>query len=184
MSARNLVLSQGYHTGHAGVVALKAVNTVLCMIYANCKHLITLFHFMSKTVAFTLFALPVHMLHNVPQALEWSAVYNQVYRRGTTGVSGTVVTSTALNGVSEKRIKTALAGFVLLSICNMLLLAVLGTAPTATNTYNNKEVTSARGAQMTHTQSTSAYPTTAAAPAHAGMGVGQTGVVGAGQTVV
>lgn len=109
-------------------------------------------------------------------------MYNQLYRRGSTGVSGTVVTSTALDGVSEKRIKTALAGFVLLSISNMLLLAVLGTAPTATNTYNNKEVTSTRGAQMTHTQPTSAYPTPAAAPA--GTSVGQTGVAGAGQTVV
>ena len=120
----------------------------------------------------------------MPQALVSFAVYNQLYRRGATGVSGTVVTSTALDGVSEKRIKTALAGFVLLSISNMLLLAVLGTAPTATNTYNNKEVTSARGTQMTHTQPTSAYGTTAAAPAHAGMGVGQNGVAGAGQTVV
>ena len=102
------------------------------------------------------------------------AVYNQIYRRGSAGISGFGVTSTDLDGVSEKRIKTALAGFALLSISNLLLLAVLGTAPTATNTYNNKEVTSTRGAQMT---TTSAYPTTAAAP-------GQTGVGGAGQTVV
>jgi len=28
---------QGYHRSHAGLVALKAVNTVLCMVYANSK---------------------------------------------------------------------------------------------------------------------------------------------------
>lgn len=108
-------------------------------------------------------------------------MYNQ-YRQG---IRGDDATSADLDGVTEKRIKTALAGFVLLSISNMLLLAVLGTAPTATNTYNNREVTSTRGAQMTpRTQPTAAYTTTAAAPASAGMGMGQTGVAGAGQTVV
>lgn len=112
------------------------------------------------------------------------AVYNQ-YRQGarSTDLDGGITAD--LDGVTEKRVKTALAGFVLLSISNMLLLAVLGTAPTATNTYNNREVTSTRGAQMTpRTQPTAAYPTTAAAPASAGMGMGQTGVAGAGQTVV
>lgn len=108
-------------------------------------------------------------------------MYNQ-YRQG---ISGNTAVTADLAGVTDKRIKTALAGFVLLSISNMLLLAVLGTAPTATNTYNNREVTSTRGAQMTpRTQPTTAYPTTAGAPANAGMGMGQTGVAGAGQTVV
>ena len=29
---------QGYHRSHAGLVALKAINTVLCMVYANSKN--------------------------------------------------------------------------------------------------------------------------------------------------
>ena len=124
-----------------------------------------------------------------------AVVYNQAYRRGSTfasGASGTAAIAEGLPGVTHRRIDTALAGFVLLSIFNTLLLAVLGTAPTVTNTtYSNREVASTRGAQMTNTQptaayptataahptTTSAYPTTAATPA-------QGGVIGAGQTVV
>ena len=107
-------------------------------------------------------------------------MYNQVYRRGSAAFSGPVVQPTLTGVIGENRIKTALAGFVLLSIFNTLLLLVLGTSPNATNTLNNRETTSNRGAQMTNTQPAAAYPTTAAAPAHASMA----GVGGAGQTVV
>lgn len=112
-----------------------------------------------------------------------TAVYNQTYRQGSSANSGTIVPATLVGAIDENRIKAALAGFVLLSISNVLLLAVLGTRPTETNTYNNREVVSNRGAQMT-TQPAPAYPTSAATPAHAGMtGVTHPGV-GAGQTVV
>lgn len=111
-----------------------------------------------------------------------AAAYNQYRRNSTYG------TDSGLPGVTVRRVETALAGFILLSISNLLLLAVLGTAPTVTNnTYNNKEVTSTRGPQMTQMQPTTtgaaypttgaAYPTTAATPAQGGM-------MGAGQTVV
>jgi len=84
-------------------------------------------------------------------------------------------------GVTHKRIDCALAGFVLLSIFNTLLLAVLGTAPT--RRYNDN-VASTRGTQMTTTTTTypattttGTYPTSAATPV-------QGGVPGAGTTVV
>ena len=103
-----------------------------------------------------------------------AAAYNQ-YRRFSTSAD-----NSGLPGVTARRVETALAGFILLSISNLLLLAVLGTAPTVTNnSYNNKEVTSTRGPHMTQMQPATgaAYPTTAATPAQGGM-------VGAGQTVV
>ncbi len=98
-------------------------------------------------------------------------------------------------GVTHKRIDCALAGFVLLSIFNTLLLAVLGTAPT--RRYNDN-VASTRGTQMTTTTTTypattttypattttypattttGTYPTSAATPVEGG-------VPGAGTTVV
>ncbi|DBA84783.1 TPA: hypothetical protein ACH3X1_005822 [Trebouxia sp. C0004] len=137
----------GYHRSHAGLVALKAVNTVLCMVYAN--------------------------------------IWNKIYRQG--GASedfgglypGSADASTML-GVTPNRIDCALAGFVLLSIFNTLLLAVLGTAPT--ERYNDN-VASARGTQMSTTTTTTypatntTYPTSAATPV-------QGGVPGAGTTVV
>ena len=75
-------------------------------------------------------------------------------------------------GVTHKRIDCALAGFVLLSIFNTLLLAVLGTAPT--RRYNDN-VASTRGTQMTTTTTTypattttGTYPTLAATPVQGG----------------
>ena len=84
-------------------------------------------------------------------------------------------------GVTHKRIDCALAGFVLLSIFNTLLLAVLGTAPTRTAYTDN--VASTRGTQMTTTGGTTTYPTTAAYPTSAAAPT-QGGVPGAGTTVV
>ncbi len=89
-------------------------------------------------------------------------------------------------GVTHKRIDCALAGFVLLSIFNTLLLAVLGTAPT--RRYNDN-VASTKSTQMatttttypatttTYPATTTTYPTSAATPV-------QGGVPGAGTTVV
>lgn len=124
-----------------------------------------------------------------------AAVWNKIYRQGGTSVDSSLYPATAdasaVVGVTHKRIDCALAGFVLLSIFNTLLLAVLGTAPTRTAYTDN--VASTRGTQMTTTTggataypttggtttypTTGAYPTSAAAPA-------QGGVPGAGTTVV
>lgn len=130
----------GLHRSHAGLVALKAVNTVLCLVYAN--------------------------------------IWNKVYRQG--GVGATYPTDSdvsTVSGVTHKRIDTALAGFILLSIFNLLLLAILGTAPTNVGSFNKQEMGSTRDTQMTNTTTTTPYVTSAGAPA-------QGGVAGAGATVV
>ncbi len=137
---------------------------------------------------------PPRQLNSAPVLAVWNKVYRQGSASSATGVSGLYPTygdASAVSGVTHKRIDTALAGFILLSIFNLLLLAVLGTAPTRAN-YNQNNVASTRGTQMTTTTTaaypttttaayptttTAAYPTTAAAPA-------QGGVIGAGQTVV
>ncbi|DBA69450.1 TPA: hypothetical protein ACH3X2_012795 [Trebouxia sp. C0005] len=141
----------GYHRSHAGLVALKAVNTVLCMVYAN--------------------------------------IWNKIYRQGGTSEYYTALypsstDASSVSGVTHKRIDCALAGFVLLSIFNTLLLAVLGTAPT---TRYHDNVASTRGTQMatttypatttTYPATTTTYPTSAATPV-------QGGEPGAGTTVV
>lgn len=106
------------------------------------------------------------------------AVWNKVYRQG--GVGATYPTDSdvsTVSGVTHKRIDTALAGFILLSIFNLLLLAILGTAPTNVGSFNKQEMGSTRDTQMTNTTTTTPYVTSAGAPA-------QGGVAGAGATVV
>ncbi len=120
------------------------------------------------------------------------AVWNKIYRQGGASEYFTPLYPSSADasnvlGVTHKRIDCALAGFVLLSIFNTLLLAVLGTAPT--RRYNDN-VASTRGTQMattttttypatttTYPATTTTYPTSAATPV-------QGGVPGAGTTVV
>lgn len=112
------------------------------------------------------------------------AVWNKIYRQGGASEYFTPLYPSSADasnvlGVTHKRIDCALAGFVLLSIFNTLLLAVLGTAPT--RRYNDN-VASTRNTQMattttTYPATTTTYPTSAATPV-------QGGVPGAGTTVV
>ena len=113
------------------------------------------------------------------------AVWNKTYRQGGTefatalGFYPTGGDVANVSNVTPHRIDAALAGFVLLSIFNTILLAVLGTAPTvAATAYNNQEVRSTRGPVGTGAVA-APYATTAGAPVSAGAPV-----AGAGQTVV
>ena len=114
------------------------------------------------------------------------AVWNKTYRQGGTefatalGFYPTGGDVANVSNVTPHRIDAALAGFVLLSIFNTILLAVLGTAPTvAATAYNNQEVRSTRGAPVGTGAVAAPYATTAGAPVSAGAPV-----AGAGQTVV
>lgn len=171
---------QGYHRSHAGLVALKAVNTVLCMVYANSKF--------SNQIPSCCAVWSARMMHN-PNTEHLLAVWNKIYRQGGTSEYYTALypsstDASSVSGVTHKRIDCALAGFVLLSIFNTLLLAVLGTAPT---TRYHDNVASTRGTQMatttypatttTYPATTTTYPTSAATPV-------QGGEPGAGTTVV
>lgn len=131
------------------------------------------------------------------------AVWNKIYRQGgnditSFGLYPTSSDATLVLGPTPRRINTALAGFILLSIFNTLLLAILGTAPTVTRAATSAEtVRSTRGAPAaapvtgaavpaavpagTTTATPAApYATSAAVPAGGATG----GIAGAGQTVV